>query len=177
MARTEFIFDQYADDDPLGRGDPNADDPDLLAVAFRKRKIETDMDITPMIDITFLLLIFFLVASRIDDNTVVKLPTAKNGTAVTIDDSAILTVVPRGSGVAVYMGESTDEDMRFAADDTETQTAMITDYVQRELVADVPKQQVLIRAAQGIKFQEVSRIISAAGMVEGADVFVAVIEE
>ena len=54
---------------------------------------------------------------------------------------------------------------------------MITDYVQRELVADIPKQQVLIRASEGIKFQEVSRIISAAGMAEGASVYVAVIEE
>ena len=135
------------------------------------------MDITPMIDITFLLLIFFLVASRIDENTVVKLPKAKTGTAVTVDDSAVLTVIPRGAQVAVYMGESTDEAMRLLSDDIEAQSEMITDYVQRELVADIPKQQVLIRASEGIKFEEVSRIISAAGMAAGAEVYVAVIEE
>jgi biopolymer transport protein ExbD len=44
-------------------------------------------------------------------------------------------------------------------------------------MADVPKQQVLIRASKGIKYQEVASIISAAGMAEGADVYIAVIEE
>lgn len=132
---------------------------------------------TPMIDITFLLLIFFLVASRMDENSAVALPTARHGTTVTVDDSAILTVIPNGRGVEVYKGESTEAAQRIQGRDLETQDELITAYVERELSADVPKQQVLIRAAKGIKYQEVARIISAAGLAEGTSVYVAVIEE
>ena len=178
MELSELLYDTQRDT----HGDPGDEDrlgeaPDLLKSSRRSRKIETDMDITTMIDITFLLLIFFLVASRIDDNAAVQLPTAKHGTAVTVDDSAILTVIPQGSNVAVYMGESVDDSMRIQDSDIDTQNEMITDYVQRELMGDVPKQQVLVRAAKGIKYHEVARIISAAAMAEGADVYVAVIEE
>ena len=42
----------------------------------RRPKMDVDMDITPMIDVTFLLLIFFLVASRVAQDTEVTLPAA-----------------------------------------------------------------------------------------------------
>ena len=38
---------------------------------------DTEMDITPMIDITFLLLIFFIVSSKMDPSANVPLPAAK----------------------------------------------------------------------------------------------------
>ena len=40
---------------------------------------DAEMDFTPMIDMVFLLLIFFLVASKIDQATSVKLPPARHG--------------------------------------------------------------------------------------------------
>jgi biopolymer transport protein ExbD len=151
--------------------------PDVLSAPRRRKDVDTDMDITPMIDITFLLLIFFLVASRIDDNAVVKLPTARHGTSVTVADSAVLTVVPAGDGVSVYMGQQIDEAMKLQAADIASQNEQITDFVQRELHGDLPKQQVLIRAAKQVLHREVSRILSAAGQVDGAEVYIAVMED
>ncbi len=48
-------------------------------LVFRRPLEDAEMDITPMIDITFLLLIFFLVASRLDEDAPVELPTARYG--------------------------------------------------------------------------------------------------
>ena len=58
------------------------------------RKLSTDfeMDITPMIDMTFLLLIFFLVASKMDRSVEVKLPPARHATAVATRDAVIVTI-------------------------------------------------------------------------------------
>ena len=61
----------------------------------RKRPDSGDLDITPMIDITFLLLIFFIVTSNLDQQSAAKMPTAENGTSVATSKSAVLTVTPR----------------------------------------------------------------------------------
>ena len=56
-----------------------AEDPSGPVLTRRRIKQETELDITPMIDITFLLLIFFLVASTPDLQVEVKLPPARHG--------------------------------------------------------------------------------------------------
>ena len=48
----------------------------------RPHQDDSEMDITPMIDMTFLLLIFFLVASKMDRSNEVRLPPAEHGVAV-----------------------------------------------------------------------------------------------
>ncbi len=54
-----------------------------LPIAIRGRATEDfEMDITPMIDITFLLLIFFLVCSTADQDTAIELAKARHGKAV-----------------------------------------------------------------------------------------------
>jgi biopolymer transport protein ExbD len=56
----------------------------------RKRSLEeAEMDITPMIDCTFLLLIFFLVTSKMKPELAVDLPKAKHG-AVVVEQSSII---------------------------------------------------------------------------------------
>ena len=56
------------------------DDP-LLSVRGRARE-DVEMDITPMIDITFLLLIFFLVCSTADQETTIEMAKARHGKGV-----------------------------------------------------------------------------------------------
>ncbi|MCP4817216.1 MAG: biopolymer transporter ExbD, partial [Planctomycetaceae bacterium] len=45
-----------------------------LRLGARRREEDVEMDITPMIDVTFLLLIFFLVASKMSADQAVALP-------------------------------------------------------------------------------------------------------
>ena len=62
----------------------------------RPIKDDSDMDITPMIDITFLLLIYFLISSVPNPNTTVQLAKARYGKGVLDHDSVILTIVDGG---------------------------------------------------------------------------------
>ncbi|MFM7844919.1 MAG: ExbD/TolR family protein, partial [Planctomycetota bacterium] len=72
---------------------PVDDDEDDGNVSLSKTKLEdAEMDIAPMIDCTFLLLIFFIVCSHIGQNASVDLPKAKYGVAVSAKYSVVLTV-------------------------------------------------------------------------------------
>ena len=62
----------------------------------RKKVEEADLDITPMIDVTFLLLIFFMVASTMQGTPDRDLPPAKFGVGVQ-DSNAILIAINRPS--------------------------------------------------------------------------------
>ncbi len=144
----------------------------------RRRVVDdSEMDITPMIDITFLLLIFFLVASKMDSDANVPLPLAKNGTAVTVKNSAVITMVPAGSDrVTVYLGEGTDDNRRVTAGDLAQQEVQIADYVQ-QMLGEGRKQQVIVKAAKSVKHRDVARVMQAAGQAGDARVYVAVLHE
>jgi biopolymer transport protein ExbD len=133
------------------------------------------MDITPMIDITFLLLIFFLVASRMDADIQVSLPPARHGTAVATKNSVILTVAQgTGEQAKVYKGDGADPTLQLANEDPSDQEAEIVDYVQTAL--DDGKENVLVKAERNVKHREVARVAKAIGLVDGAKLFVAVLE-
>jgi len=63
---------------------------------------EADLDITPMIDVTFLLLIFFMVTSTMQSSPAIELPVAKHGTGVSRNENVIVSVVDE-DGTAVLM--------------------------------------------------------------------------
>ena len=154
----------------------DVDDDDDQPIRLPKRPLqEADMDITPMIDITFLLLIFFLVASRIDADTQVSLPPARHGTAVATKSSVILTVA-KGTGdqAQIYKGDGAEPQLLLTSTDPVDQEAEIVDYVQTAM--DDGKENVLVKAEKDVKHREVSRVAKAIGLVEGARLFVAVLE-
>jgi biopolymer transport protein ExbD len=136
-----------------------------------------DMDITPMIDITFLLLIFFLVATRMDPQANVELPKARNGAAVSARNAVVFTVT-RGDGeqALVYKGDSTDPSNRLSITDLAEQEKDITAYVEAGLNAALPKQHVLIKAEPEVKHREVARVAKAVGQVPDVPLYVAVYE-
>ena len=75
------------------------DEPPPITIR-RRRRDDDEMDITPMIDIVFLLLIFFIVCSTMDPTKMGKIPEAQNGLAVAGQDSAVIFINP-GAGDAV----------------------------------------------------------------------------
>jgi len=91
----------------------------------RKRRDDVDMDITPMIDITFLLLIFFLVCSTPDQQGSVDLPPARYGMGVGEQDSVIITISDEGIDTApIYLADGKIESERLP-DDHEMQRLRI----------------------------------------------------
>ncbi len=124
---------------------------------------DAEMDITPMIDITFLLLIFFLVASKLDESADVSLPPARRGVPVASKDAVSLVVKKAGAdSVEVTTGHG-----KKLSSDIKTQEDEIAQYVANGLDGggefSEMKHHVLIRAARGIKFREVDRVSRACG--------------
>ena len=125
------------------------DEPFRLA---RKSREPEDMDITPMIDITFLLLIFFVVTSKMDPSQTGNLPTADAGLSVSAKDSAVLFVAP-GTGDAAIVSDITGKEF---SKDEERLTAEIVEYITEEL--DRGKNQVMILGDENVKVSEVTKI-------------------
>jgi len=143
-------------------------------VARRPVQESAELDITPMIDITFLLLIFFLVASTTDVQSSVELPPARYGKGVSDRTSVILTVAERGGpGPArVYLDDGTGGSP--LPDDPAAQEEQIAQYVRQGF--DEGKSKVLVKAGKGVRHREVSRVAAAAGQVEGVEMYLAVLE-
>ena len=139
---------------------------------------ESEMDITPMIDITFLLLIFFIVASKMDPGADVTLPPARYGIPVVEKSSVIITLAAGENGKAiVYTSNGANRDQLVPAGDLEAQEEQIAAYVEEEMASDNTKTNVLIKAEKGIKHREVSRITKAATRPESVQqLYVAVME-
>jgi biopolymer transport protein ExbD len=140
----------------------------------RRRLDDADMDITPMIDITFLLLIFFLVASRMNTEAVIELPPTRYGTAVSAKNAAIVTVAKGAAEDAmIYKGDGKVSDTLIKSTDAAQQEDEIVDYVAEQLKT---RQHVLIKAERGVKHREVSRVAKAVGRAADSQLFVAVLE-
>ena len=140
----------------------------------REHRAEADLDITPMIDVTFLLLIFFLVASTADMERAVDLPPARYGTAVSARTSTIITLVEGSPGApaAVYLADGVIGAPRAAGPgqrDVEIMEAVEEGFREG-------RESVLIKAARGVRHRDVSRVAEAAGRLEGIQLHLAVLE-
>ncbi len=149
----------------------------------RKQLEDTEMDITPMIDITFLLLIFFLVASKMEESTSVSLPPARYGMAVPSKNSVIITVDKGASDdepAMVYRGDGANPENAFDSADLAAQEEAISTYISDQMLENSQLSFVLIKAARGVKHRDVARVARAVGKVEDDKVqqlHVAVLEE
>ena len=156
------------------RNEPPGQEEEGPIVLRRPVRDSGEMDITPMIDITFLLLIFFLVASVPDYQKAVRLPGARHGKGVSEHTSVIVSVFHRGGkGPAeVYLGDGRSGER--LPDDPKGQDEQITQAVQEGF--DHGKPTVLIKAERDVKHREVSRVAAAAARVEGVNLCLAVME-
>lgn len=153
--------------------DPTDDQP-----LVPKRSLDdSEMDITPMIDITFLLLIFFLVAGRLEQTAPVELPPARHGTAVTTKSSVVVTIAEGPDRQAVvYLGDGKVPERLLEGSDLAGQETAIERYVNEELQnGSEPKTNIVIKAERNVRHRDVARI-SAAAARGGGDLYVAVTE-
>jgi biopolymer transport protein ExbD len=144
-------------------------------VRSRERTEDADMDITPMIDITFLLLIFFVVCSIADRQTSIELAKATHGKGVTERDSIIITVAGGGIDAApVYLSDGVAGAP--LAGDWDAQRDLIESAVS-QAQSDAQKENVLIKADRHVAHRDVARVIKAASRVEGMKIHLAVLED
>lgn len=78
----------------------------------QRPQVEMELDITPMIDVTFLLLIFFMVTSTMQAEKDLDVPVARHGVSVETADSTIVEIQNRGgTGAAepvIVIGENSN---------------------------------------------------------------------
>lgn len=134
---------------------------------------DDELDITPMIDITFLLLIFFLVSSKMTAEQAVELPKARHGHVVAGKESVII-IVKRGTGDEAEVQKA---DGTAFSPDIEQQNAEIAEYVQKGL--DAGKKHVIIRAEGSVRHGEIGRVSEAISesLEEGELINIAVMEQ
>lgn len=123
----------------------------------RRKKEDTDLDMTPMIDITFLLLAFFVVVSKMQEAAPLALPYARHGAAVAAKDAIIINIdqTSPDDDAMFYLGramdagtgvESTDEDLE----------EQIQDYVEAQLSTNDKLKFVLVRAGHAVRMKHIS---------------------
>ncbi len=112
-----------------------------------RRDEDAEMDITPMIDITFLLLAFFVMVSKMDPQMAVALPEAQFGTSIP-DRNCVVLVVIKGDtpdSYKIFKGRSKEKEDQVADGEPTDQEAEIADYVENEFSSHPKLEAVLIK--------------------------------
>jgi len=118
------------------------------ASAPRKRRMpEGDLDITPMIDVTFLLLIFFMVTSTMQSTPDLDLPVAHHGAGINQAQQVIVSVLEQDGQTLFIAG-----DPPGSAESLE----QITLYVREQL--ELGKSGILLKASGQIPSGTIKQI-------------------
>jgi biopolymer transport protein ExbD len=128
--------------------------------APKKKNFDEEFDITPMIDVVLLLLIFFMVSAKMAPGANARLPKAKYGELTSMHD-AIVLVVKNGSNDSVDV--STPTGKKFSSD-SEQQSGEIAEHVANGLQY-MEKKFVLIQAEPNVLTSQIVRIQNAIGSV------------
>lgn len=150
------------------------DEPEPPVLERSHKVVDAEMDITPMIDCVFLLLIFFIVCSTMEQQSPIELAKARHGRPVGERESIIISI---GAG-------GVDEAPVYLADDTSGEPLQGTEDQQRDAIRaavekamqDEAKSDVMIKADRNVAHRDVARVIKAVSQVEGVNIHLAVFE-
>lgn len=149
-----------------------ADEPPVLS--REREEIDAEMDITPMIDCVFLLLIFFIVCSTMEQQSPIDLAEARHGKAVGEREAIIISVTEGGIDSApVYLADGPVNEP--LPNDEGVQGEKILEYIKEEQRKE-SKSDVLIKADKSVAHRDVARVIKAVSQVEGINIHLAVAE-
>jgi biopolymer transport protein ExbD len=149
-------------------------EPDHAIISRDREVVDAEMDITPMIDCVFLLLIFFIVCSTMERQSPIEMAKARHGKGVSERNSVIITVGEGGIDEApIYLADGVDDEP--VVGNADEQTDLIRAYVQQGKLDD-GKLDVLIKADRNVAHRDVARVIKAASRVDGMNIHLGVFE-
>ena len=140
----------------------------------RKPHEETpEFDITAMVDLVFMMNIYFLVTYVTVAMSEIALPSANHVAALDGDSATIVTVMrsPDGRSLSVYLGDDTKSP---PITDPAEQKKRVQQAVEQGMAGG--KTDVLLKAEKKVRLGDLFRIATAAG-VEGVKLHVAVTEK
>ena len=149
------------------------DDPEAPPVLRNRGEAEdAEMDVTPMIDVTFLLLIFFIVCSTTEQQAVVALARATHGEGISEREAGVFVVQEGGVDSAPVLLETTGQQL---AAEPQEQQRQIEEAVEKGR-QDEQKTSVLIKADRNVACRDVEQVVKGASRVAGMNIHLAVIE-
>ena len=151
------------------------DDVGLPNITLRKKpKFDNEIEIAPLIDMVFLLLIFFLVTSTMERQSSIDLPRTEYGVAVSERNATTISIEGKGSNIRVYLGDNIGGVP--LPDLTQPQEDAIARTVEAGYLEG--KTSLVIKADREVHTGEISRIIRAAANAVGElDVSMATVED
>jgi biopolymer transport protein ExbD len=149
------------------------EEPPLPFLRGRERE-DIEMDITPMIDMTFLLLIFFLVSSTPDQQTAIDLPPAEHGVGVSQLHSVIFTIAEGGVNVAPVFAADGRVPGTELPEEPEARRRRVQELVEQGFRED--KTNVVIKGDKNVAHRDVAELVKAASQVAGMQIHLAVLE-
>lgn len=153
---------------------PDQDDVAAAPLRPKRKDVDDEMDITPMIDITFLLLIFFLVASTPDKQTSIELPEAKTGSPVSQLTSTVFTIGEGGLDTPpLYQADGKIEEARMS-DDPDKRKSEVKAAVEEGMREQ--KMDAIIKADKSVKARSVNEVVKFISQAEGISIHLAVLE-
>lgn len=148
------------------------DDDDGPLVKRQPMRDDAKFDITAMIDLVFMLNIYFLVTTVSAAMAELDLPVVQHCVATDADQALVVSIVKRGDLAAeVYLGESGEGQPLPAGEEG---TRLIREAL--EAAARQQKRILLVKAEKNIPLRDVRRVGSVAGAVPGVELRMAVIE-
>lgn len=146
---------------------PGAEPP--IEIGRSVQEAEVDIDMTPIIDVTFQLLIFFMFAATLVKSAAIELPPAKHGVGVDVQGATIITVGPPpapGQPAPIYLGDTVDAPPVTLEE--------VERYVRENVAAG--RTDVIVKAAANVPFRDVYEVERTVASVEGAKLHAAVRE-
>lgn len=138
-------------------------------ITKKKNTEETELDITPMIDVTFLLLIFFMVSSTMQETSNIKPPVAHHGSGTDVEDSVTISIaapLAEGDEPEIRLGGKNNSDVG--------ELSQVAGYVAENLVAGEGKHNVIIKADRNVPFGFVQQVMREVNKAEGVKFHVGV---
>ena len=127
------------------------------------KKEDVQIDMAPMIDMVFLLLIFFMVASVVVTNKVkVELPESRAAKVPEDIKGRVVLSVDANNQIYIGMVPVTLEELK--------------EFVSKQLDED-PNLRIMIRADKRVKYKVCKKIMAACGEVGATDLIYAAYEE
>ena len=156
--RSTFVDDLPEDEEPT--------------LGHRRRKLYLgELDITPMIDVTFLLLIFFMVTSTMREPATADVPPARHGVGTDSGEAITVTVMrPGGDGeVNVLLPDGAVQTLSELR-----RTEALTKFVEAAGAEDPPRRDVILNADRDLPHSAVREVSQMIGSVEGVRLFLGV---
>ena len=107
-----------------------------------------------MIDVVFLLLIFFMVTSTMQQETKLQVPPAKHGKGVSTDSAVVITIVTRDETPEIYLSDGPTG--------SPAQLSEVSPYVQSSLASEGSSKTVIIKADRELPSGFVEEVARAA---------------